>query len=50
MYTSNHKRKMQFMYFETMLALFRLIYKHYKQGFLQNNGVNTNKSILGWLP
>ena len=37
---------------ENILALLRLIYKHYKQGFLQNNRINTvtKNSKFWWLP
>ena len=33
-----------------ILAFLRLIYKHYKQGFLQNNRIYTINSKFWWLP
>ena len=36
-------------HFEKILVILRLIYKHYKRGFLQNNGINTKKSKFWWL-
>ena len=33
-------------HFEKMLALLRLIFKHYKRGSLQNNGINTKKNQI----
>ena len=37
-------------HFEKSLALLRLIYKRYKRGFLQNNGINTKKTKFWWSP
>ena len=34
-------------HFEKILALLRLIYKIYKLGFLQNNGINAKESNSG---
>ena len=34
-------------HFKKILALLRLIYKHCKLGFLQNNGINAKKSNFG---
>ena len=49
---ANHKGKMQDMQliYQEILALLRLIYKHDKQGFLQNNRINTKNSKFWWLP